>query len=72
LFDFLFPFFIKNQVLQPIRKDYAFVELVNPAYRQAESKVNVSVIYLDYTTKAMQVSQFELMVEKNGNWLITK
>ena len=67
-------YYVKNQALQPIGKDYIFSELVNPVYRQVENgvSVSVSVIYLDSVTKAMQVSQFDLMVEKDGNWLITK
>jgi hypothetical protein len=66
-------YYVKNQVLKPIGKDYIFVELVNPVYRQVESKVNVSVsvIYLDSATKATQVSQFDLTLEKSDNWKIT-
>jgi hypothetical protein len=65
-------YYVKNQALQPIGKDYTFVELVNPVYWQAENKVNVSVsvIYLDSATKATQISQFELMLEKSDNWKI--
>jgi len=65
-------YYIKSQTLKTIGKDYAFVELVNPVYRQIENKVNVSVsvIYLDSATKATQVSQFELTLEKLDNWKI--
>ena len=67
-------YYVKNQALKPIGKDYIFVELVNPVYRQVENKVNVSVsvIYLDSATKATQVSQFVLTLEKSDNWKIIK
>jgi len=65
-------YYVKNQALQPIGKDYIFSELVNPVYRQVENgvSVSVSVIYLDSVTKATQVSQFDLILEKSDNWKI--
>lgn len=56
-----------------IGKDYIFQELVNPIYNRKENQVTVSlaVKYLDQQTKATQVSQFDLVLEKNGsNWKI--
>ena len=35
-------------------------------------KVSVSVKYLDQKTKAAQISQFDLMMEKDSNWKIVK
>lgn len=34
--------------------------------------VSLAVKYLDQQTKTMQISQFVLMLEKNGNWKIVK
>ncbi|WP_408606808.1 hypothetical protein [Maledivibacter halophilus] len=34
--------------------------------------VSVSVKYLDNRTKAVQISQFILTLEKKENWIITK
>lgn len=66
---------IKTGVLKPIGKDYVFSELVNPIYNRSENQVTVSlaVKYLDQQTKATQVSQFDLVIEKNSsNWKIIK
>ena len=60
-------------VLKPIGKDYIFLELVNPIYNRKDNQVVVSlaVKYLDQQTKATQVSQFNLILEKSGsNWKI--
>ena len=35
-------------------------------------KVSVSVKYLDQRTKATQISQFDLTLEKDSNWKIVK
>jgi len=51
-----------------------FVELVNPVYTQADNQVTVTVTvkYLDKETKVAQLSQFELILQKNENWIIIK
>lgn len=48
-----------------------FSELVNPIFTQdgEQVKVSVSVKYLDQRTKATQISQFDLTLEKDSNWL---
>ncbi|HES4527622.1 TPA: conjugal transfer protein, partial [Streptococcus pyogenes] len=49
--------------------------LVNPIYNRKDNQVTVSlaVKYLDQQTKATQVSQFDLVLEKVGNnWKIIK
>ena len=66
-------YYVNEGVLKPIGKDYVFSELVNPIYNRSDSQVTVSVAvkYLDQQTKATQVSQFDLVLEKNGNnWKI--
>ena len=68
-------YYVNGGVLKPIGKDYVFSELVNPIYNRSNSQVTVSVAvkYLDQQTKATQVSQFDLVLEKNGNnWKIIK
>jgi hypothetical protein len=66
-------YYVNDGVLKPIGKDYVFSELVNPIYNRMENQVIVSlaVKYLDQQTKVTQVSQFDLILEKNeNNWKI--
>ena len=66
-------YYVNEGVLKPIGKDYVFSELVNPIYNRSDSQVTVSVAvkYLDQQTKATQVSQFDLVLEKSGStWKI--
>jgi hypothetical protein len=67
-------YYVGNQILKPIHKDYIFVELVNPIYSRKGDTivVSVGVKYLDEETKATQISQFDLTLEKQGNWKIIK
>lgn len=65
-------YYVKDSALKPIGKDYVFAELLNPIYIKKENQiqVSVSVKYLDQQTKATQISQFNLMLEKESNWMI--
>lgn len=66
-------YYVNEGLLKPINKDYVFEELVNPIYNRKNNQVTVSlaVKYLDQQTKATQVSQFNLTLEKSGsNWKI--
>ncbi|EJQ3248234.1 conjugal transfer protein [Listeria monocytogenes] len=68
-------YYVNEGVLKPIGKDYIFQELVNPIYNRKENQITVSlaVKYLDQQTKATQVSQFNLTLEKNdSNWKIVR
>jgi hypothetical protein len=68
-------YYVNEGVLKPIGKDYIFQELVNPIYNRKDNIVTVSlaVKYLDQETKATQVSQFNLTLEKSSsNWKIVK
>ncbi|MCO7126031.1 conjugal transfer protein [Sporolactobacillus shoreicorticis] len=67
-------YYVKENALKPIDKDYVLSELINPIYRKKDRRVQVSVSvkYLDQQTKAAQVSQFDLTLEKNRNWMIVK
>lgn len=68
-------YYVADGILKPVRKEYVFQDLVNPIYNRKENQVTVSlaVKYLDPQTKATQVSQFSLTLEKNdSNWKIVK
>ncbi len=67
-------YYVKNDALPPICKDYTFSELVNPVLQQSGHQVHVwaSVNYLDGTTKATQLSQYVLTLEKDTNWMIVE
>lgn len=67
-------YYVNDDVLKPIDKDYVFSELINPVYNRSGNQVTVSlaVKYLDSQTKATQISQFDLVLEKDGNWKIVK
>src|SRR5690625_4339457 len=64
-------YYVKNNVLPPIGKDYLFSELVNPIFQSVDDqiKVWVTVKYIDETTKATQFSQYIFTLEKNTNWM---
>ncbi|WP_139348636.1 conjugal transfer protein [Clostridium sp. Marseille-P2415] len=65
-------YYVKDGVLKPIRKEYVFSELINLFYNKSGNQVTVSlaVKYLDNQTKAIQISQFDLVLEKDENWKI--
>lgn len=67
-------YYVKNNVLPTIEKDYRFSELVNPVFQEQDNQVRVwvTVKYLDDTTKATQLSQYELTLEKDSNWKIVE
>ncbi|HGM1392892.1 TPA: conjugal transfer protein [Clostridioides difficile] len=67
-------YYVKEDVLKPINKEYIFSELVNPIFTREEKniKVSTSVKYIDQQTKAIQISQYNLTLEKDGNWIIRK
>ncbi|EAE2781368.1 conjugal transfer protein [Listeria monocytogenes] len=65
-------YYVSNNSLKPINKNYVFAELVNPVYimDDGQVKASVTVRYLDQETKAVQISQFELTLTKQDNWKI--
>lgn len=65
-------YYVSGNVLEPVNCDYVFSELVNPIFIKdgEQVKVSVSVKYLDQRTKATQISQFDLTLEKDSNWKI--
>lgn len=59
-------YYVSENTLKPIGKDYVFVELINPIYIKKENQilVQVSVKYLDQQTKVTQISQFKLVLKR--------
>jgi hypothetical protein len=46
--------------------------LINPVFQEKDNQVKawVTVKYLDENTKATRLSQYELTLEKDSNWII--
>ncbi|WP_307480295.1 conjugal transfer protein [Cytobacillus purgationiresistens] len=67
-------YYVKNNALPPIGKDYIFSELINPVFQKSGHQIQVwvSVKYLDETTKGEQISQYVLTLEKDMNWMIVQ
>lgn len=65
-------YYVSGNALSPVNCDYVFSELVNPIFTKdgEQVKVSISVKYLDQRTKATQISQFNLTLEKDSNWKI--
>ena len=65
-------YYVSENVIEPIGKDYLYSELVNPIFTKDGDnvKVKVAVKFLDNQTKATQVSQYELVLHKDSNWKI--
>ena len=67
-------YYVSNNALPVVNKDYVFAELVNPIYTMNDGKVTVTVTvkYLDQETKTTHLSQYELILDKAENWKIIK
>ncbi|SHK78686.1 conjugal transfer protein [Hespellia stercorisuis] len=68
-------YYVEGNILEPINGEYLYSELINPIFTQdgENVKVSVSVKFIDNQTKAMQISQYELVLAKTGgNWKIVK
>jgi hypothetical protein len=65
-------YYVSNDALPAVRKNYVFADLVNPIYSKKDKQiyVTVAVKYLDKETKTTQLAQYELIIEKQGNWKI--
>ncbi|MBC1385698.1 conjugal transfer protein [Listeria innocua] len=65
-------YYVSNDALPAVQKNYVFAELVNPIYSMKDNQVNVvlRVKYLDQETKTTQLSQYELTLVKQDNWKI--
>ncbi|MDI3075890.1 conjugal transfer protein [Clostridioides difficile] len=67
-------YYVKGDALKPINGEYIFSELVNPIFIKEGKNIKVStgVKYIDKQTKMIQVSQYNLTLEKDNNWIIVK
>lgn len=67
-------YYVKDQALPLVNQAYVFSELINPVFQENENQIKVwlTVKYLDETTKATQFSQYELILEKDRNWMIVE
>lgn len=67
-------YYVSNQALSPVNKDYVFSELMNPVYIMNDGKITatLTVKYLDQETKVTHYSQFELTLHKQDNWKIVE
>lgn len=67
-------YYVSNQALSPVNRDYVFAELMNPVYIMNDGKVTatVTVKYLDQESKITHYFQFELTLQKQDNWKIIK
>lgn len=65
-------YYVNNQALKPINKEYQFLELASSDYSLKNNQVvaQLSVKYLDPITKTIQISEFNLVLQKFDNWII--
>ncbi|HAP3813803.1 TPA: conjugal transfer protein [Enterococcus faecalis] len=65
-------YYVNNQVLKPINREYQFLELASSNYSLKNNQVvaQISVKYLDPLTKTIQTSEFNLVLQKFENWII--
>ena len=65
-------YYVSGNVIEPIGRDYLYSELVNPIFTKDGDNVKVMVAlkFIDNQTKATQVSQYELVLQKDSNWKI--
>lgn len=66
-------YYVNNQALKPINREYQFLELASSNYSLKNDQVvaQISVKYLDPLTKTIQTSEFTLNLQKPKNWIIT-
>lgn len=65
-------YYVKEDVLKPIKGEYMFLELVNPIFTKDGKYIRVltNVKFIDKQTKVIQISQYILNLEKEKNWII--
>ncbi|OJG83525.1 hypothetical protein RV14_GL001403 [Enterococcus ratti] len=67
-------YYVSNDALSVIQKNYVFAELINPIYSKKGKQINIAVTvkYLDQETKTTHLAQYELILKKQDNWKIIK
>ena len=65
-------YYVKNNALPPIEKEYIFSNLINPIIQHDGERIRVwlTVEYIDEATKAIQNSQYVLTLIKETNWMV--
>ena len=65
-------YYVNNQALKPINREYQFLELASSNYSLKDGQViaQISIKYLDPLTKTTQTSEFNLVLQKFQNWMI--
>lgn len=65
-------YYVRDNVLPSANGDYIFSELVNPVYVMDGNQVHayVYVKYVDQWAKMNQIFQYDLVLEKEENWMV--
>lgn len=65
-------YYVEENILPTIDREYTFLELINPVYVQEEEfiRATVTVRYQDDITQADQLSQYDFLLKNNGTWKI--
>ena len=67
-------YYVKDNALQSVNGQYVFMEIVNPIVRKEDEKLSafVSVKFYDVISKTVQISQYDLILQKDDNWRIVE
>ncbi|EAC5201558.1 conjugal transfer protein [Listeria monocytogenes] len=67
-------YYVNNQALKPINREYQFLELASSNYSLNNDRViaQLSIKCLDPLTKSIQTFEFNITLQKFDNWIITK
>lgn len=65
-------YYVEEDILPTIDRDYTFLELIDPVYVQEGDfiRATVTVRYQDSLTQVDQLSQYEFLLTKNDTWKI--
>ncbi|WP_370632557.1 conjugal transfer protein [Marinilactibacillus sp. Marseille-P9653] len=65
-------YYIEDNILPAIDREYIFLELIDPVYVQEDENVRatVTVRYQDDITQSNQLSQYDFLLIKNSTWKI--
>lgn len=68
-------YYVKDEALKPINhEEYVFSKISNAVFQKTDDgvEVNIAVEYLDQFQKVTQLAQYDLILQKENNWLIVK
>jgi len=66
-------YYVKDSVLEPVNGNFTFMDVANPVFQKGKDgqvEVYVYVKFYDEVSKVIQVSQYDLVLEKSDNWKI--